>query len=59
MTSTVPVATTADRLWTSTLTVMVHVPGKGKLQLPTQMLESEFGIDFTHYKPSTITRRTQ
>ncbi len=24
-----------------------------------QMLEAEFGIDFTHYKPSTITRRIE
>ena len=23
------------------------------------MLEEEFGIDFTHYKPSTVTRRIE
>ncbi|HET6281415.1 MAG TPA: chemotaxis protein CheB [Polyangia bacterium] len=31
----------------------------GGIEAVYQMLEEEFGIDFTHYKPSTITRRIE
>ena len=31
----------------------------GGIEAVFQMLEAEFGIDFTHYKPSTITRRIE
>ena len=33
-------------------------PSKG-LEAVYRMLEAEFGIDFTHYKPSTVTRRIE
>ncbi|MBS2020007.1 MAG: PAS domain-containing protein [Deltaproteobacteria bacterium] len=33
--------------------------GAGGYEAVYQMLEHEFGIDFTHYKPSTVTRRIE
>ncbi|HTB78058.1 MAG TPA: chemotaxis protein CheB [Polyangiaceae bacterium] len=36
----------------------VDGPGDGFATV-YQMLQSEFGIDFTHYKPSTVTRRIE
>jgi len=35
-----------------------HVEGRGMVAV-YRMLEKEFGIDFTHYKPSTVTRRIE
>jgi two-component system CheB/CheR fusion protein len=34
-------------------------PGDLGLQVVYGMLQQEFGIDFTHYKPSTVTRRIE
>ncbi|MBA3539159.1 MAG: PAS domain-containing protein [Deltaproteobacteria bacterium] len=34
-------------------------PGAAALDDVYRMLEKEFGIDFTHYKPSTVTRRIE
>jgi two-component system CheB/CheR fusion protein len=35
------------------------VPGEQGMAAVYRMLEREFGIDFTHYKPSTVTRRIE
>ncbi len=34
-------------------------PALSKLEVIYKMLEQEFGIDFNHYKPSTVTRRIE
>jgi two-component system, chemotaxis family, CheB/CheR fusion protein len=50
--------------------LLAHATGKGAPAVPERydgrgmeavyrMLEKEFGIDFTHYKPSTVTRRIE
>jgi len=36
-----------------------HDPTEPGMAVVYRMLEKEFGIDFTHYKPSTITRRIE
>jgi two-component system CheB/CheR fusion protein len=38
---------------------IVAEPRPDGLDTVFQMLQSEFGIDFTHYKPSTVTRRIE
>jgi two-component system CheB/CheR fusion protein len=35
------------------------MPGEQGMAAVYRMLEKEFGIDFTHYKPSTVTRRIE
>jgi two-component system CheB/CheR fusion protein len=37
----------------------VRADGRFGIEAVYQMLEEQFGIDFTHYKPSTITRRIE
>ncbi|MDQ3365617.1 MAG: PAS domain-containing protein [Myxococcota bacterium] len=36
-----------------------ETPGSAALDDVYRMLEQEFGLDFTHYKPSTVTRRIE
>jgi len=36
-----------------------HAQAANGLEAVYQMLQDEFGIDFTHYKPSTVTRRIE